>query len=191
MFVEQIDVCHEVNKPFGLTDTVKFLQDISPGNIQHISSTGGMVYHGVVTSQQVCYIPAGMIVVSRTVGAAHGQNKTNIRETRVDKQDKHKHKNTNITTGKQYNYWVKVSCVATTTTIEEHHAVDPFPLLNLEAIYKCIAGTPAEKLPMCSLMKAQLFMLVDWIPPPYGMVWGGPGAMGIPPGDWRLVTGDW
>ena len=63
-------------------------------------------------------------------------------------------------TGKQYNYWVKVSCVATTTTIEDNHAVDPLPLQNLEAIYKCIAGTPAEKLPMCSLMKAQLFMLV-------------------------------
>jgi len=89
LFVKCIDVYHEVNKPFGLTDTVKFLQDISPEHIQHISSTGGMVYHGVVTSQQVCYIPAGMIVVSRTVGAAHEQNKTNIRETRVG-QTRHK-----------------------------------------------------------------------------------------------------
>jgi hypothetical protein len=89
LFVKYIDVYHEVNKPFGLTDTVKFLQDISPEHIQHISSTGGMVYHGVVTSQQVCYIPAGMIVVSRTVGAAHEQNKTNIRETRVG-QTRHK-----------------------------------------------------------------------------------------------------
>ena len=89
LFVKCIDVYHEVNKPFGLTDTVKFLQDISTEHIQHISSTGGMVYHGVVTSQQVCYIPAGMIVVSRTVGAAHEQNKTNIRETRVG-QTRHK-----------------------------------------------------------------------------------------------------